>query len=91
MKKTEMDRRVLKILRDWDGCQKTMETAREIIDMMVGEGMEPPFSSELTTGDGCKGIYPRGNEWDPETKKKRKKKNSKQTKLEFYPTTTEFD
>jgi hypothetical protein len=69
MKKSAMARKVLKILRDWDGCQKTMETAREIIDGMVAAGMIIPFSGELTRSEGCKGIHPRGNEWDPEKKK----------------------
>lgn len=63
-----MKRKILKLLKTWDGCQKTMETANDILDLVVKEGMLPPKSYQRDLGCecGCKGWCPKGNDWDYE-------------------------
>lgn len=68
MKKTQAQRAVLKVLRDWEGSMMEMRTAKEVIDALVKIGMLPPFScqADLSCECGCKGRCPKGNNWDDE-------------------------
>lgn len=63
MKKSQMASKILKKLKEWDGCEKTMQTAREIIQVCEEAGMLPPDqNAHLPPPEEC--VY----KWEKEGK-----------------------
>lgn len=42
MKRSVMAKKILRKLKEWEGCQKTIDTANEILDIVEEFGMLPP-------------------------------------------------
>lgn len=70
MKKSTAKRKLVKLLKTWEGSQLNAKLAGEILDLLTSKdvGMVPPFSRQQDLGCecGCKGRCPRGNKWDSE-------------------------
>jgi hypothetical protein len=68
MKKSQMTRCVLKVLKKWENSTPSPRMANKIIDVMVEAGMLPPRSQQRDLGCecGCKGWCPKGHDWDYE-------------------------
>jgi len=65
MKRSQMARKILKKLQEWEGSRLEMKTAREILDVIEEAGMMPP--DRLAHLDPpCAMEF----EWEPERKKK---------------------
>jgi hypothetical protein len=65
MKKSQMVRKVLRKLKEWEGSKMETKTAVEVIDLMIENGMLPPDQCANEKAP-CDIIC----EWESEGKKK---------------------
>lgn len=72
MKKSQMIRKMLKVLRSWEGSKMETKTARELLGVMEAAGMLPPGAekdkitfSNYATGEVTGHSYEK-YEWEPE-------------------------
>lgn len=65
MRRRDAVQKLKKILQEWDGCMMDTKATKQILERIEKDiGMLPPYSSKLTTSDGCKGLSPNGFNWD---------------------------
>lgn len=65
MTRSAMAKRILRKLKEWDGSQKTLKTAYEILDVVENAGMSPPDQrAHLPPPEEIV------QEWEPERKRK---------------------
>lgn len=65
MKRSNMARRILRKLKEWDGSRPEMKTAYEILDVCENAGMSPPDQrAHLPPPEEIV------QEWEPERKSK---------------------
>lgn len=66
MKRSNLERRILRVLKTWEGSQMEIRTAREVLDVVEKAGMLPPERTDTTFYIRADCEYRGLNEWEPE-------------------------
>ncbi len=70
MKRKDIKKRILKVLKEWEGSKMELKTAEEILSMLENAGMVPApiwrFPTEEELNKGFKRIAFESHRWEDE-------------------------